>query len=86
MKQRIGIIGGSGLYEIEELIWQDDVAGLVVRLERSHGTDADNPRDAEFFHRPDVGAMIQFARENAVPARVPRQENHFAARQLTRQQ
>ena len=34
--------------------------------------------DAEFFHRPDVGAMVQFAGQNPVAAPVARQENHVA--------
>ena len=35
-------------------------------------------RDAQLFHRPNIGAMIQFAGQNAMAASVSRQENHFA--------
>ncbi len=34
--------------------------------------------DAEFFHGPDVGAMVQFAGQNAVAASVAREKNDLA--------
>ena len=45
---------------IDELIDQDDVAGLVFRLEGPDSADADDPADVETFQSPDVGAVIQF--------------------------
>ena len=35
-----------------------------------------------FFMRPDVGAVVQLAGQNAVAAPVPRQEHHLAPGQL----
>ena len=79
----------TALGAVEELVNQHDVARLVFFLQRADGADADDPGDAEFFHRPDVGAMIQFAGQDAVAAAVPRQENHvapgeFAGEQIVR--
>jgi hypothetical protein len=42
--------------------------------------------DAEFFHRPDVGAMVEFAGQNPVAAPVPRQKNHFASGEFAGEQ
>ena len=67
---------------VEKLVGQNDVARPVFFLQRADGADADDPRDAELFHRPDVGAMVQFAGQNAVAAPVARQKNHFAPGEL----
>ena len=42
--------------------------------------------DAEFFHGPDVGAMIQFAGQNPVAASVARQKNHVASGEFAGEQ
>jgi hypothetical protein len=69
----------AGLFgAVEKLVDEHDVARLVFFLQRADGADADDPRDAEFFHRPDIRAMVQFARQNFVAAPVSRQENDFA--------
>ena len=71
---REGLLGA-----VNKLINQNNVARLVFFLQRADGADADDPRDAEFFHGPDVGAMIQLAGQNFVAASVSRQENHVAS-------
>ena len=71
---------------IQELIHEHDVARFVFRLERTNGAGADDPRDAELFHRPDVGAMIQFAGQNAMAASVAWKENHVAPGKLAGEQ
>jgi len=63
---------------VEKLIGQDDVARRVFFLQRTDGTDADDPRNSQFFHRPDVRAMVQFTGQNAVTAGVAREEDDFA--------
>ena len=42
--------------------------------------------DAEFFHGPDVGAMVQFARQDAVAASVARKENDVASGEFAGEQ
>ena len=51
------VIGGL-FGAIKKLVNDDDVARLIFFLERPHGAHADDPLYAEFFHAPDVGAMI----------------------------
>lgn len=59
---------------IEELVREDDVTRVILLLQRADGGDADDPSNAERAKRPDVGAVGQFVRQNAVSARVPRQK------------
>ena len=61
---------------VEELVGQNDIAGAIFFLEGANGADADDPGDAEFFHGPKIGAVIQFSREDAVAAAM----RHFAQR------
>ncbi len=63
---------------VEKLIRQYDVAWFVFRLQRTDGTDADDPCNAELFHGPEIGAVIQFAWQDAMAASVAREENDFA--------
>lgn len=71
---------------IEELIGQDDVAGFVFRLEGSNRAHADDPLRPELFHSPDVGAMIEFTRENAMASTVPWKENDFTPGKFAREE
>ena len=48
-------------------------------LEGADGADADDPGDAEVFHAPEVGAVVEFAGEDAVAASVPGQEDDVAS-------
>ena len=81
-KRVVGRLFGA----VEKLVNDDDVARLVFFLQRADGADADDPLHAEFFHRPDVGAMVQFAGQNPVAAPMPRQENHFASGEFAGEQ
>src|SRR5947199_1981116 len=65
------------LRAVDELVRQHDVARLVTRLQRADCADTDDPCDTEFFHRPDVRAMVQFAGENAMPATAARNDGHL---------
>ena len=56
--------------------------GLVFRLERADGADADDPGHAELLHAPDVGAVVELAGQNPVAAPVPGQKHDLAPRQL----
>ena len=71
---------------VEKLVNHHDVARPVFFLQRADGADADDPLHPEFFQRPDVGAVVQFGREEAVAASVARQENNVAPGQLAREQ
>src|SRR6185295_11739235 len=74
------------LRPIEKLIGQNDVARFVFRLERTDGADADDPGNPQFFHRPDIGAMIQLRRQDAVAASMPGQKNHLTTSQSSCEQ
>ena len=69
----------AALGPIEKLIRQDDVARPVFVLERPNGADADDPGHAELLHGPEVRAVVQFARQDAMAAPVPGKKNDFAS-------
>ena len=68
---------------IDELVDQDNVARSILCLERTNGADADDPCDVEFFETPNIGAVIELAREDAVTTPVSGQEHHFAPFKIT---
>src|SRR5262245_25108337 len=51
---------------------------MIPGLERADRADAENPRHAELFHRPHVGAVIQLAGQDAMAASVAREKHHVA--------
>ena len=60
-----------GLFgSVDKLVDEDDVAGMVLGLEGTDGADADDPFDAERFHGPDVGAVVEFGGHQAVSSGV----------------
>ena len=71
---------------VEELVRQHDVAGFVFRLQRADGADADDPVDAERFHRPEIGAVVQLAGEEPVAAGVAWEEDDRATCELAREE
>ena len=77
----------KGVFEItlcavDELVDEHEIAGFVFCLERADRAGADDPCDPELFHGPDIGAMIQFARHDAMSASVPGQEHDLAPREF----
>src|SRR3989442_12054356 len=60
---------------VEKLVRQDNIARFVFGLEGTHGTDADDPGNAKLFHRPDVGAMIELAGQDAMTAAMAGEES-----------
>ena len=63
---------------VDELVAEDEVAGLDVTLERAGGARRDHRLHAERAHRPDVGAVVdQVGRDRVAPA-VARQERDAA--------
>jgi hypothetical protein len=76
----------TALGAVKKLVNEYDVAGFVFLLQRADRADADDPGDIELFHRPDVGAMIQFTRQYAVTPPVPGQKNYVASGQFAREQ
>ena len=71
---------------VHKLVNEHDVARLAFFLQGADGADADDPGDAEFFHRPDVGAMVEFRRQNPVAASVARQKDDIASGQFAGEQ
>src|SRR5438445_299270 len=57
---------------VDELIRQKDVAWAVLGLEGANRTGTDNPGHTKLLQGPDVGAVIQFTRQNPVTAPVAR--------------
>ncbi len=66
---------------IEELRRQHDVPRRVLLLQRAHRRDAHDPPHPERPQRPDVRAMIQLMRQDAMPAPVPGQKVHLPPRE-----
>ena len=56
------------LRPIEELIGHQNVERLVLLLQAADGARRHDALDAEHLEAVDVGAEIQFRRENAMPA------------------
>ena len=65
----------AALRAVEKLIDHHDVGRLVFLLQASDGADADDPAHAELFHAVNIGAMIQFARQDFVPATMSGQKD-----------
>ena len=76
---------GRALGAIDELVHEYDVARLELGLQRAHGADANDPLHAELLHRPEVGPMVELARQDPVAACVARQKHHLAASQFARE-
>ena len=76
-EERIHAVAGA----IEKLVGNHELQRLVLFLQRSHGGDGNDPFHAQLLEAINIGAEIQFAGKNAVPASVTRQERHFAALQ-----
>src|SRR5690606_28002456 len=79
------VVKGS-LGPIDELIDEDDVARFVSALESADSADAENPFHAETSECPDVGAVVQFARQDAVTAAMAGKEDDLAAFQSAGQE
>src|SRR5436305_1651268 len=79
-------VGKRLLRAVEKLVGQDNVARFIFCLERTHGADADEPRDAKLFHRPNVGTMIELGGQNAMTTAMPGQEHDLAPRHYSSKQ
>src|SRR5437870_2896087 len=51
----------------------------MLFLQRTDCRKRNDPFHAELLEPMDIGAKIQLARQNAMPARMPRQEGHATA-------
>ena len=67
-----GAAGGA----VDELVADDEVAALHVRLERAGRGRRQQPCHAEFVHRPKVRARWELVRRVLVLEAVARQERH----------
>src|SRR4051812_38554882 len=73
--------GDAALRPIEELVGQQQVERRVLGLEAPNGARRENPFGAEQLEAEDVGAKVQFRREDAVPDAMPREKRHPLALQ-----
>src|SRR5690606_24562145 len=64
---------------VDKLVGDDQVSRLDVGLEAPGGARTDDPRDAELFHRPEVGPIVDRSGRYAVVFAVPRQKGHTLA-------
>src|ERR1019366_1655459 len=62
--------GNAVARSVIELVGDQELEGLQVLLQRADGADGNNPLDAKLFHGVDVGAIIDFRGEKAMPAPV----------------
>src|SRR5688572_32835496 len=56
-----------------------------MHLQRTHGAHAQDESHAQFFHSPNVGAMIQLAGHHPMAARMPRQKHYVSTSQAARE-
>ena len=68
---------------VEELIGDQEFSRTQIFLQRANRADGDNPLYTDLLHRKDIGAEINFARENAVATAVARQKCHSFAFERT---
>ena len=68
---------------VKKLVNHHNVRWLVFFLERADGADADNVRDSEFFQAVNIGAMVEFAREDSMAAAVAGEKDNFVAGKFT---
>ena len=69
---------------VVKLRGQEHIARRIFFLQTADRGHANDPAHVQGTERIDVGAMIQFVRENAMPAAVARQKIHLPAVQLRR--
>src|SRR5713226_4295715 len=63
----------TALSAIKELIGNNQVAGCNMFAETTHGTDGNNPFDAQAFKGPDIGTHRYLRGANAMPLSMARQ-------------
>jgi len=69
-----GLIGA-----IEELVWQDDVAGFVLWLEGTDGGDGEKPADIERAEGVNIRTVIEFVWEDTMTSGMASEEVDLAA-------
>jgi hypothetical protein len=67
---------GAPVRAIHILVCHDKIAWLDMPLQTACGAGADNRLHAEFLHRPEVRAVVDFVRGDGVLASVSGQERH----------
>ena len=65
---------GSARRAVDELIDDDELTGMDVRLQRARRARRDDRAHTELVHRPDVGPVGDAVRRELVPASVAREE------------
>jgi len=74
--------GGAVLGEVYELVDYHHVSRLDFLLHAPACADADYPSHPEFFHAPDIGAVVELGGRYPVAPAVARQEDHALAAEL----
>ena len=77
---------GPRLGAVEELVGHHDVERLELLAQAADGAGRDDLLDAEQLHGPDVGAVVDLGRQDAVAARVARQEGRGHAAQVAHEE
>ena len=73
-------VAGAQTRPVKELRRQENVARRVFFLQTADRCNANNPADVEGTERINVRSMIQFVRQNPVPASMSRQEVNAATK------
>ena len=63
---------------IDELVRDHKVGGLVLFLERANRRERQDALHAQVFHAVNVGAKVDFRRQDAVSAAMARKKRHLA--------
>ena len=71
---------------IDDLIGRDQVARGDRLLQRTHGRDAEQMRDAELLEAVDVGPVVDLSGQQHVPRAVPGQKHHRERRPVRARQ
>jgi hypothetical protein len=61
---------------VEDLVGNDDLSGLVLRLQTATSADRNEVLDAEHLEAEDVSSTIELSGTDPVPAPMTRQEGH----------
>src|SRR5256886_10856004 len=68
--------GGAVFRAIEELVGDKELSRTEIFLQRTDGAHRDDALHAQKLHRVDIGAIVDFAGKDTVPAAVACQKGH----------
>src|SRR5260370_27606631 len=68
--------GDAILRPVEKLVWDEKLSRTQILLWRTNRAYGDDPLHSQQLHRVNVRAVIDLARQDAMPAAVARQKRH----------